>query len=37
VLFNPGTENPELQKLLEQNGIETEEACTLVLLRTGNY
>jgi predicted CoA-binding protein len=37
VIFNPGTENPEFETLLNENGIETEEACTLVLLRTGQY
>jgi predicted CoA-binding protein len=37
VIFNPGTENPEFQKLLRQNSIEVEEACTLVLLSTGQY
>lgn len=37
VIFNPGTENPELVSLLKQNGIEAEEACTLVLLSIGNY
>jgi predicted CoA-binding protein len=37
IIFNPGTENVELKKLAEQNGIETEEACTLVLLNTGQY
>lgn len=37
VIFNPGTENPELQNLLDQNGIAWEEACTLVLLRTHAY
>lgn len=37
VIFNPGTENPELQKKLRDNGIEAQEACTLVLLRTGQY
>lgn len=37
VIFNPGTENAELEELLEKNGIETEEACTLVLLNTGQY
>lgn len=37
VLFNPGTENSELEQLLEENGIETERACTLVLLSTDNY
>ncbi|MEO6903077.1 MAG: CoA-binding protein [Bacteroidia bacterium] len=37
VIFNPGTENMELEKLLTKNKIEFEEACTLVLLSTGNY
>ena len=37
VIFNPGTENQEFEELLEENGIHTEEACTLVLIRTGAY
>ncbi|MBI3135639.1 MAG: CoA-binding protein [Bacteroidetes bacterium] len=37
VIFNPGAENPELEKLLAENGIEFEEACTLVLLNTGHF
>ncbi len=37
IIFNPGAENPELEKLAEENGIETMEACTLVLLSTGQY
>jgi len=37
VVFNPGTENPELFTLLKQNGIEVEVACTLVLLSTNQY
>ncbi|HEY5590559.1 MAG TPA: CoA-binding protein [Paludibacter sp.] len=37
VVFNPGTENPEFEKLLAENGIIAEEACTLVLLGTGQY
>ena len=37
VLFNPGTENEELIALASQNNIEFEEACTLVLLNTGQY
>ena len=37
IIFNPGTENPELKKLAEENGIATEDACTLVLLNTGQY
>lgn len=37
VVFNPGTENPELYQLLELNDIKVEVACTLVLLRTNQY
>jgi predicted CoA-binding protein len=37
VLFNPGTENEELQDLLKKNDIPFMEACTLVLLSTGQY
>ena len=37
ILFNPGTENPEFEKLAQSRGIQTEEACTLVLLNTNQY
>ncbi len=37
VIFNPGTENHEFAKRLEEAGIEATEACTLVLLRTGQF
>jgi predicted CoA-binding protein len=37
IIFNPGTENDELLALAEENGIETVEACTLVMLRLGSY
>jgi predicted CoA-binding protein len=37
IIFNPGTENGELEGLAEQQGIDTKEACTLVLLSTGQY
>ena len=37
VLFNPGTENPELYQLLELNNIKYEAACTLVLLTLNKY
>ena len=37
VVFNPGTENEELQGLLKKNNIPFMEACTLVLLTTGQY
>ncbi len=37
VIFNPGTESPELERELEKAGILTEEACTLVLLHTDQF
>ncbi len=37
IIFNPGTENEELEKLAHNKGIETAEACTLVMLSTGQY
>jgi predicted CoA-binding protein len=37
VIFNPGTENSEFEQTLEDNGVEALEACTLVMLRTGQY
>lgn len=37
IIFNPGTENDELADLAKANGIETVEACTLVMLSIGNY
>ena len=37
VVFNPGTENEELQQRLEKEKIPYVEACTLVLLSTGQY
>lgn len=37
VIFNPGTENFEFIKMLKENNIESEIACTLVLLGTNQY
>ncbi|MDN3587008.1 CoA-binding protein [Pedobacter aquatilis] len=37
VIFNPGTENYEFEKLLDKHNIEPMRACTLVLLSTGQY
>ena len=37
VIFNPGSENPVLEKALTSHGILVEEACTLVLLRTDQF
>jgi uncharacterized protein len=37
IIFNPGTENWELIKLAKAQGIETEIACTLVMVSVGNY
>ena len=37
IIFNPGTENDELQAMAKANQINPVEACTLVLLGTGQY
>lgn len=37
VIFNPGSENEELEGVLESNGIAFERACTLVLLGLNQY
>jgi uncharacterized protein len=37
VIFNPGAENPAFEKILKDKDIEVTEACTLVLLGTGQY
>ncbi len=37
LIFNPGTENSELRRMANDKGIETEYACTLVLLSIGQY
>lgn len=37
IIFNPGSENPELATALRTIGAETLEACTLVMLRTGQF
>ena len=37
VIFNPGAENPEFAEQLRATGIEALNACTLVLLKTGQF
>ncbi|MEP7195316.1 MAG: CoA-binding protein [Saprospiraceae bacterium] len=37
IIFNPGAENEELEKLATAHGIQCIEACTLVLLKTNQY
>jgi predicted CoA-binding protein len=37
VIFNPGTESPELEAELRDAGVEVLEACTLVMLNTGQF
>ena len=37
IIFNPGTENVELQEIAKKQGIEIQEACTLVLLSINQY
>ena len=37
VIFNPGTENPELQEMLKEKGIEVVKDCALVMLSTNTF
>lgn len=37
VIFNPGTENPELEAALNKQGCHVLRACTLVLLSTQQF
>ncbi len=37
IIFNPGAENAEFKQLANEQGIETVEACTLVMLSTGQF
>ncbi len=37
VIFNPGTANQEFEERLAKNDIEVVDACTLVMLSTGEY
>ncbi len=37
IILNPGAEGTELSRLAQEAGIEVIEACTLVMLRTGQY
>ena len=37
IIFNPGAENEELSSMAKEKGILPQEACTLVLLSTGQY
>jgi predicted CoA-binding protein len=37
IIFNPGAENYEFADLAEKQGVEPIEACTLVMLRTGQF
>ncbi len=37
IIFNPGAENPELASLAAEHNIDAIDACTLVMLSTGQY
>lgn len=37
IIFNPGTENPELEKMAREGNIKTLHHCTLVMLAVGEY
>lgn len=37
IIFNPGAENNGLAQRAQEQGVQTIEACTLVMLSTGQY
>ncbi len=37
IIFNPGAENPLLEARVKQAGIQPVNACTLVMLKTGQF
>ncbi|CAN5917074.1 CoA-binding protein [soil metagenome] len=37
IIFNPGTENPELERLARENDIRSLHHCTLIMLAVGEY
>ena len=37
IIFNPGAENPSLENKASEMGIEALQACTLVMLGSGQY
>ncbi len=37
IIFNPGTENAVLEAKVAEQGIQSQRACTLVMLSTGMY
>ena len=37
IIFNPGAENPGFHNRAKENSIEVIDACTLVMLNTGQY
>jgi len=37
IIFNPGTENREFMDMARDQDIEVDMACTLVMLRSGQY
>lgn len=37
IIFNPGSENEQLEKQLTAKGVEVVHGCTLVMLKTGQF
>ncbi|NTW14329.1 MAG: NUDIX domain-containing protein [Candidatus Moranbacteria bacterium] len=37
VIFNPGAENPDVERMLELSGIRTVRTCTVTLLASGSF
>ncbi|MDP8211944.1 MAG: CoA-binding protein [Candidatus Zapsychrus exili] len=37
IIFNPGSENPQLEQAARDHGVEVVCACTLVMLKIGQF
>jgi predicted CoA-binding protein len=37
VIFNPGAENPELQDILKEKGVEVVKDCALIMINTDSF
>lgn len=37
IIFNPGTENPELETKAKKQGVETVNNCTIIMLNINEY
>jgi len=37
IIFNPGTDNPELMEMAKNQGIEVVTGCLLIMLHSGKF